>query len=104
MTEVTADKIVHQITKDNIGKIEVPVTSIPSPFAQLHLFETAFEFINKEYRATQDVSVFTGKTTYHKYISQCLDIFEMLFEKLQCLPHTIRADQLRRVGWYRTSW
>src|SRR5690606_19301242 len=64
---------------DNIGKIEVPVTSIPSPFAQLHLFETAFEFINKEYRTTKDVSVFTGKTTYHKYISQCLDIYEMLF-------------------------
>ena len=64
---------------DNIGKIEVPVTSIPSPFAQLHLFETAFEFINKEYRTTRDVSVFTGKTTYHKLISNCLDIFEILF-------------------------
>ena len=64
---------------DNIGKIEVPVTSIPSPFAQLHLFETAFEFINKEYSVNKDVSVFTGKTTYHKYISHCLDIFEMLF-------------------------
>lgn len=64
---------------DNIGKIEVPVTSIPSPFAQLHLFETAFEFVNKEYRTTKDASVFMGKTTYHKYISQCLDIYELLF-------------------------
>src|SRR5690554_253824 len=64
---------------DNIGKIEVPVTSIPSPFAQLHLFETAFEFINKEYRTTKDASVFMGKTTYHKYISHCLDIYEILF-------------------------
>lgn len=70
----TIEKIV-----DNMGKIEVPVTSIPSPFAQLHLFETAFEFINKEYTTSKNPAVFTGKTTYHKYISQCLDIYEILF-------------------------
>ena len=66
-----------QEIKDNIGKIEVPVTSIPSPFAQIHLFETSFAFINKAF--IDDSSILKGKTSYHKYISQCLDVFEILF-------------------------
>ncbi|WP_299762447.1 cell division protein FtsA [uncultured Dokdonia sp.] len=66
-----------QEIKDNISKIEVPVTSIPSPFAQMHLFETSFTFINKAF--VDDSSVLRGKTSYHKYISQCLDVFEILF-------------------------
>ncbi|MBG6131751.1 hypothetical protein IWQ47_003507 [Aquimarina sp. EL_43] len=65
---------------DNMGTSEVPVTSIPSPFAQMHLFETSFSFINKSYMsAGKSVSALLGKTTYHKYISHCLDIFEILF-------------------------
>ena len=65
---------------DNMGKMEVPVTSIPSPFAQMHLFETSFAFINKSYvNAGKDAAVLSGKTTYHKYISYCLDVFEILF-------------------------
>ncbi|MFC4633589.1 hypothetical protein ACFO3O_06700 [Dokdonia ponticola] len=66
-----------QEIKDNITKIEVPVTSIPSPFAQMHLFETSFTFINKEF--VNDSSILNGKTSYHKYISHCLDVFEILF-------------------------
>lgn len=65
---------------DNMGTSEVPVTSIPSPFAQMHLFETSFSFINKSYMsAGKSASALLGKTTYHKYISHCLDIFEILF-------------------------
>ncbi len=65
---------------DNMGKLEVPVTSIPSPFAQMHLFETSFTFINKAYvNGSKDVSALSGDTTYHTYISYCLDVFELLF-------------------------
>jgi len=69
---------INEIT-DNIGPIEVPVTSIPSPFAQLHLFETAFSFINKTFSPERPEETLIGETTYHRYISQCLDIFEILF-------------------------
>ncbi|WP_040248044.1 hypothetical protein [Psychroserpens mesophilus] len=70
---------IKEIT-DNIGKMEVPVTSIPSPFAQMHLFETSFEFINKAFEeSNKDKTSLEGKTTYHKNVSRCLDIFEMLF-------------------------
>jgi len=65
---------------DNMGRSEVPVTSIPSPFAQMHLFETSFTFINKAYvNSGKDISALSGDTTYHKYISHCLDVFELLF-------------------------
>lgn len=65
---------------DNMGKQEVPVTSIPSPFAQMHLFETSFSFINKAYTSdNNDVTALSGNTTYHNYISNCLDVFELLF-------------------------
>ncbi len=65
---------------DNMGKLEVPVTSIPSPFAQMHLFETSFSFVNKAYSSENtEVSGLSGNTTYHNYISNCLDIFELLF-------------------------
>jgi hypothetical protein len=74
---------INDIT-DNIGKIEVPVTSIPSPFAQMHLFETSFEFVNKAFEESSrnpssDISLLGGSTTYHKNVSRCLDVFELLF-------------------------
>lgn len=65
--------------KDSIGDLEIPVTSIPSPFAQLHLVETAFSSVNEEYKKTKERQVLNGKTTYHKLISDCLDIFELLY-------------------------
>jgi hypothetical protein len=64
---------------DNIGKMEVPVTSIPSPFAQMHLFETSFEFINRTFQEIKNKEALEGNTTYHKNISRCLDVYEMLF-------------------------
>ncbi|WP_298547144.1 cell division protein FtsA [uncultured Aquimarina sp.] len=65
---------------DNMGVSEVPVTSIPSPFAQMHLFETSFSFVNKAYmNSGKNATALSGNTTYHKYISHCLDIFEILF-------------------------
>lgn len=69
----------EKITKiiDNIGEIEVPVTSIPSPFARMHLFETAFNYVVEDYK--KNPKALDGKTTYHRLISDCLDVYEMLF-------------------------
>lgn len=46
-------------------------TSVPSPFARMHLFETAFEIVSKQQ---------IGDTMYHKLVSDCLDMFQMLFD------------------------
>lgn len=69
----------EKITKitDNIGEIEVPVTSIPSPFARIHLFETAFNYVVEDYNRHPDT--LNGKTTYHRLISDSLDVYELLF-------------------------
>lgn len=64
--------------KDNVGDLEIPVTSIPSPFAQMHLFETAFDAIN-ELHTAQGKMALTGNSTYHKLVSNCLDVYELLF-------------------------
>ncbi len=69
---------------DNMDSVEIPVTSIPSPYAQMHLFSTAFADVNKKYenakKGQEDVKkVLNGTTTYHRAISDCLDIFELLY-------------------------
>lgn len=47
-------------------------TSIPTPFARMHLFETAFDFVAREKgRGTN--------TVYHKMVSQFWDLWELLF-------------------------
>jgi len=46
-------------------------TSIPSPFARIDLFNTAFKFV-----ASKSLQ---GKTIYHKLVSDSLDIGEILF-------------------------
>ncbi len=65
--------------KDNIGDLEIPVTSIPSPFAQMHLFETAFSSVNEDFKKERNRNILSGNTTYHKLISDCLDVFELLY-------------------------
>lgn len=45
-------------------------TSVPSPFARMHLFETAF----KEVEANLN-----GDSIYHQIVSDCLDVFQFLF-------------------------
>lgn len=52
-------------------------TSVPSPFARMHLFETAFEICGattKENPRPQE-----GESMYHKLVSDCFDMFEFLF-------------------------
>ncbi|MBC8152637.1 MAG: hypothetical protein H7Z72_06980, partial [Bacteroidetes bacterium] len=48
-------------------------TSIPSPFARLYLFDTAFRMVN----ANREVRELT---MYHILVSHCLDMLELLFQ------------------------
>ncbi|HSI91709.1 MAG TPA: hypothetical protein VK927_11365, partial [Adhaeribacter sp.] len=47
-------------------------TSIPTPFARMHLFETAFDFVAREKNLQPN-------TVYHKMVSQFWDLWEFLF-------------------------
>ncbi|SEI74474.1 hypothetical protein SAMN04487995_1988 [Dyadobacter koreensis] len=48
-------------------------TSIPSPMARLELFDTAFQIVASD-RGNLD-----GNTIYHQLVSDCLDVFQLLF-------------------------
>jgi hypothetical protein len=69
--EITSQEIKQirdTVAKRNESKA---ATSVPSPFARMHLFETAFEIVSKQQ---------VGDTMYHKLVSDCFDIFQMLFD------------------------
>jgi hypothetical protein len=46
-------------------------SSIPSPFARLYLFETAFRIVTQ--------GPLEGNTMYHQLVGECLDFFRFLF-------------------------
>jgi hypothetical protein len=48
--------------------------SIPSPFARMYLFDTAFEVVNKSRNYSPKES-----NIYHRLISQCFDVLELLY-------------------------
>ena len=45
-------------------------TSIPSPFARMQLFETAFQMVNKNH---------LGSNLYHMLVSDCFDLLNLIF-------------------------
>ncbi|MEO1256740.1 MAG: hypothetical protein AAFY41_17900, partial [Bacteroidota bacterium] len=53
------------------------ITSIPSPFARIHLFEAAFKNIAS--KGIKDPSALDGNTIYHKLVSDALDVGEIFF-------------------------
>src|SRR6476661_5862203 len=51
------------------------LNAIPSPFARLHLFEAAFDLLDKdELNGTDD-----SGDTFKKLVSDCFDVFELLY-------------------------
>lgn len=48
-------------------------TAIPSPLARMELFDTAFHIVADER------SNLKGKSIYHKLVSECLDVLQMVF-------------------------
>lgn len=72
-------------SKDEIANIQDPaagsrkeITSIPSPFARIHLFENAFDFVSKQaklkgWKTLDEISA------YHQLVSDSLDVAEVFF-------------------------
>jgi len=60
--------------KDDLfsGNAAKVATSIPDPFARIYLIETAFKMVNSSGSPI-------GKSLYHKLVSDCLDMFQLLY-------------------------
>jgi hypothetical protein len=59
----------------------VLLTSIPSPFARMHLFETAFNIVNStDHNGIQNGMGVIAPTKYHEMVSHCLDMLEIFYD------------------------
>jgi len=56
------------------GQVDQYSSSIPTPFARLHMMDEAFGNIAN----SRD---FVGATVHHQLVSDCLDIFQLIYEK-----------------------
>ena len=105
--KMDANKI--KTIKDELKKGASKIaTSVPSPFARMHLFDTAFKMVAENLE---------GDSIYHQLVSDCLDMFQLIFssgnsgdlkfkswsraERIQALrskgkehPHHLLADSL----------
>jgi hypothetical protein len=61
-------KSIKDVLKQGTSKI---ATSVPSPFARMHLFDTAFKMVSDD---------LDGRSVYHQLTSDCMDIFQLLFQ------------------------
>ena len=60
-------KTIKDVLRKGASKI---ATSVPSPFARMHLFDTAFRMVADEPE---------GDSIYHQLVSDCLDMFQLIF-------------------------
>lgn len=65
--------------KDTVAKRSgaKAATSVPSPFARMHLFDTAFEICATSTK--ENPRPMEGESMYHRLVSDCLDVFQLLF-------------------------
>jgi hypothetical protein len=89
-------------TKEEIANIPDPaassrkeITSIPSPFARVHLFENAFLSVANQVNKDGVISL-NAKTAYHQLVSDALDVAEIFFN-YEIFNQT--AHNLRFVIW-----
>lgn len=52
-------------------------TSVPSPFARMHLFNTAFDILANDTPGA--MLPLDGNTVYHQIVSDCFDMFQLVF-------------------------
>lgn len=83
------DKAIQSIADPNGGSANIPITSIPSPFASMELVKRAFAY------CADKNNTLDGKTIYHKMVSFALDILEIFynFEKY--------SNDFEIIPWYR---
>lgn len=70
------DEYIDQIV-DPSESVKKLLTAIPSPFARIHLVDSAFHFVNA--RDRQQRPKHEGNSVFHKLTSDCLDVLELLF-------------------------
>jgi len=66
------------------------LSAIPSPFARLHLFDAAFQFVCKRVNNKAEHS---GSSVFHQAVSECLDVLELLF------GWSSHSNSLRLIKW-----
>lgn len=83
------EKNIEDPMVSNVG-VSKPITSIPSPFAQIDLVKTAFKVV-------ADSKDLKGQTVYHQLVSNALDIAEIFFniDKLK--------DKVEILFWDKTD-
>lgn len=82
--DVGINSIDDSIDGGNVGKIG---TSIPTPFARIYLFETAFDFVTSNQGHSKKDNIL-----YDQLVSQSLDLLQLIFEKGT-------EDKLRLYEW-----
>ena len=74
-TGVIAGNLIDNIQENEVNNPSKIGTSIPSPFARMFLFNTAFKMVNA--RSFSDHHL--GGDAYYQIVSECLDLLELLF-------------------------
>ena len=82
---------IKSIEDPNGGSANIPITSIPSPFASMELVRNAYEYCADK---RNDVD---GRSIYHKLVSFSLDILEIFYnyEKYE--------KDLEIIPWYKSD-
>lgn len=86
---------VQQIKVDGSGKGK-SLNAIPSPFARLHLFETAFEMV---FQDLINHTKFAGGA-YNKIVSDCFDVFELIYN---WESHIKEGKNLEILTWVKNT-
>ncbi|MBB2147596.1 hypothetical protein [Pedobacter gandavensis] len=77
---------------DKSAKTSNALNAVPSPFARMHIFETAFKLIVKDAIDGQN----NASDVYKGLISNCLDILELVFN---LNFHKSQGDNISIVNW-----
>ncbi len=81
-----SEHLVDAIKDPDGGISKKQITSIPTPFARLDLIRTAFKQVTNIGKAE-------GITTYHKLVSDCLDVAEIFFNSASL------KEQIEIISW-----
>jgi hypothetical protein len=65
-------EIINNIIDPAGGNINKLLAAIPSPFARMHMFETAFEMALRNINENQN-------SVFEKLVSECFDMFELVY-------------------------
>ncbi|MEO1436571.1 MAG: hypothetical protein AAFV80_13615, partial [Bacteroidota bacterium] len=77
------------------------ITSIPSPFARVDLFKTAFKYIVEEAETSGGGNTLDGNTIHHRLVSYCLDLAQLFFNLDIYQEDT--SKQIQVITWERNK-